>query len=65
MWGDMNMPQCKCKMCGVTLSFSETDKTATCEFCGTDAINKYKNNISRLFVIAGISLGLYNLTIDA
>ncbi len=35
-----------------------------CEFCGTDAISKYKNNIIIFFVIAGISLGLYNLTID-
>ena len=42
------MPQCKCKMCGGTISFSETDKTATCEFCGTEQTVVFTDNTKKM-----------------
>ena len=41
------MPQCKCKMCGGIIDFNEIDKTATCEFCGTEQPVIYTDNIKK------------------
>ena len=41
------MPQCKCKMCGGLINFNEIDKTATCEFCGTEQPVAYTDNIKK------------------